>query len=250
MILTVNIGNTNTSFGIFDNSNLLKMWKIKTFDASFGEMLEDGFESSNIPNDKIEGIIIGSVVPEITTKICKLLRKMNFPNPIIVNTELKFPIRLKVDNPDEVGSDIIANLVAANRLYPKPLVVLDSGTATTFSLLSDKSEFLGAIIAPGMELMAQSLSKNISLLPEVSLKKPDSLIGHNTIDCIRSGIYRGYIEMVRGLLFQIKKEQKNTKIVGTGGNIGILSKEIEEIDTVDEHITLKGLLQIYNLNCL
>lgn len=251
MILTINIGNTTTSLGVFDGEKLLVKWKIASDSKdinSYIKKLKEEFEKHHRLVKKIDGVIIGSVVPTLTPLVIEFVKRAKLPNVVVVNEKTILPITLHVDKKEEVGADIIADLIAANDLYSKPSVIIDSGTATTFSVLSSKGEFVGTVIAPGLELMAKSLFENTALLPRIAIEKPKTVIGTNTVGCMQSGVFWGYIGLLEGILKRIKHEYKNAIVIGTGGNITKIARETSQIDTIDENLTLKGLRIIYDLN--
>ncbi|HUQ85111.1 MAG TPA: type III pantothenate kinase [Candidatus Limnocylindrales bacterium] len=241
MLIAINIGNTNITGGIFDGSKILEMWKISKNE-------HEELEKKILKFSKIDGVIIASVVPQITPIIKSLIKKLNLPIPIVVNSKLKLPIRISVDNPDKVGADLIANIVAAYDQYKKPVIVLDSGTATTFCLLSQEGEFTGAVIAGGLQSMSKTLSESTALLPKVEIEKPEKIIGKNTVDSMRSGIYYGYIGLVNEILKRIKKEYIDAFIIGTGGNILNVIDELPLVDEYNQSLTLEGLRIIHELN--
>ncbi len=241
MLLAINIGNTNITSGLFETSEFVDHWKIGKEKLT---ELENKF--SKLKN--IEGIIISSVVPQITPSVFTILKKLRFVKPLVVTSDMILPIKINVDHPEKVGSDLIANMIAAKELYRKTVIVLDCGTATTFCTLSKNGEFTGSVIAPGLRSMAKSLTENAALLPSFELIKPKSLIGHNTIEAMQSGVYFGYTGLIKEILNRLKKENPDAMIVATGGNIKSIIDEISDIDVIEENLTLKGLQIIYRLN--
>lgn len=241
MLLALNLGNTNITFGLFDRRSLVKSWKV-SIDA-IGDV-----DSILVDISDIDGVILASVVPQITPHIISMLSKLKLPAPLIVTRELSFPIKLDINRPQELGADLVANMVAASASYSKPIIILDSGTATSFCVVSKDGEFTGAIIAPGFRMMAKSLNENTALLPEVEIVKPDVLVGKNTIESILSGVYFGYIGLVNEILRKLKYENPEAKIIGTGGNLKTFISEIKNIDEVNYTLNLEGLRIIYELN--
>lgn len=241
MLLAINIGNTNITTGIFDGAKIVNSWKTAK------ENVEE-FANKISKCENIDGVILSSVVPQITPSIINLINKLDLPDTLIVNKDIKLPIKLAVENPEKVGADLIANMSAANTLHSKPTIVLDCGTATTLCLLSKNSEFTGAVIAPGLRSMASALSESAALLPEVKIIKPTNTVGINTIESMQIGIYYGYVGLVRELLKKAKDEYRDATVVATGGNIKNIITEIKGIDTVEESLILRGLQIIYGLN--
>ena len=203
MILTVDIGNTNTVFGIYNNDKLIYKFRIqsihdKTTDE-YASLLLTLLERNNVNVSEIEGAIIGSVVPQLQYTFNRMIKKYLKINALIVNSEIKTGITMQVDNPKEVGADRIANAVAGVEKYGRPCIVIDFGTATTFDIINKNGAYIGGIICPGIMLASKMLRSNTAQLPEVSIKKPASVIGKNTVHHIQSGIYFGYLERINGL---------------------------------------------------
>ncbi len=241
MLLAINIGNTNITTGIFKGEKIVDSWKTAK------EKIEE-FENKVSAFKNINGVIIASVVPNVTPRVVNVSKGLKLPDPLIVSSNLRLQIKFNVDHPEKVGADLIANMSAAQNLYPKPSTVLDCGTATTLCVLSEKSEFIGAVIAPGLRSMASALSERAALLPDIEIIKPEKIVGRNTIESMQSGIYFGYVGMVKELLKKLKEENPDAKILATGGNIKTLSTELDDIDLIDEDLVLKGLQIIYELN--
>ena len=207
MILTVDIGNTNTVFGLYDKTKLVYKFRVqsihdKTTDE-YASLLLTLLERNNVSPKSIDGAIIASVVPQLLYTFNRMIKKYLKITPLIVNNQLKTGITMKMDNPKEVGADRIANAVAGVKKYGKPCIVIDFGTATTFDIVNDNGEYIGGIICPGIMLASKMLRSNTAQLPEVSIKKPISVIGTNTVHSIQSGIYFGYLEMINGLLRRV-----------------------------------------------
>ena len=191
MILTVDIGNTNTVFGLYDKTKLVYKFRVqsihdKTTDE-YASLLLTLLERNNVSPKSIDGAIIASVVPQLLYTFNRMIKKYLKITPLIVNNQLKTGITMKVDNPKEVGADRIANAVAGVKKYGKPCIVIDFGTATTFDIVNDNGEYIGGIICQGIMLASKMLRSNTAQLPEVSIKKPISVIGTNTVHSIQSG---------------------------------------------------------------
>lgn len=245
MLLAIDIGNTNIVLGIFDNDKIIKTWRLETDQE---KTLEEYKTSINrFIEVKITGVIIGSVVPSLNQLFSQLIKELFSIEPLFVSPQLKLPIKLSVDNPQEVGTDIIANTVAAHKSYPGSIILIDAGTATTFNIIVDET-YTGTIIAPGIHAMAKSLSNSGAQLPDIEIKKTNSLIGTNTIDCMQSGIFFGYVAMVEGLLGKLKHKYPGATIISAGGIMNVIQSELSDNITFKPNLTLEGLYIIYLLN--
>lgn len=241
MLLAINIGNTNINFGVFRGNKMIKRFNLSAKDYSFKKL------KNNLRQIKIEDAIICSVVPDLTqtveSNLINLLRKQ----PYITGKNIKVPINNLYRNPKQTGHDRLLNAYAGGILYGAPLIVADFGTAVTFDVVAKNKDYLGGMILPGMNICLQSLSERTALLPKVKLNKPKEFIGRDTKNSILSGIVYGFAALSDGLAEKIKnKIGANAKIVGTGGNIKLISKYCEKFDIIDQHLTLKGLSLIYN----
>lgn len=256
MILAVDIGNTDTVFGVYDVDRLTVQFRIqsdksKTTDE-YAALIMSLFDMRNLDYRKIEGVIIGSVVPSLTFTFSRFVSKYLNIEPLIVGSGLKTGISVRTENPKEVGADRIANAVGAVAKFGAPCVVVDFGTATTFDIVNRLGEYIGGVICPGVKLAASVLHSNTAKLPEVDIKKPSSVIGKNTIHSIQSGIYYGYLEMMNGLLERIRLEEfkdvSDLKIISTGGLSRLFTKDLRYDITYEPHLTLNGLRVIYEKN--
>lgn len=255
MILTIDIGNTNTVIGIYNSDELLYKFRIqsihdKTTDE-YASLLLTLLERNSIDVLEIKGAIIGSVVPQLQYTFTRMIKKYLNLNALTVNCELKTDIMMQVDNPKEVGADRIANIVAGVEKYGRPCIIIDFGTATTFDIVNKKGEYIGGIICPGIMLSSKMLRSNTAQLPEVSIKKPTSVIGKNTVHHIQSGIYFGYLEMINGLLRRVLNEEffnNDVKVIITGGLGSDMSNDMEMKAVYEPNLTLDGLRILYENN--
>ena len=256
MILTVDIGNTNTVFGIYNGEKLVYKFRIqsihdKTTDE-YASLLLTLLERNQVNVSMLKGAVIGSVVPQLQYTFTRMIKKYLNIDALLVNSELKTGITMQVDNPKEVGADRIANAVACVAKYGTPCIVIDFGTATTFDIVNSEGAYIGGIICPGIMLASKMLRSNTAQLPEVSIKKPVSVIGKNTVHHIQSGIYFGYLEMINGLLRRVLNEEfsNNSKVnvIITGGLGNDISHDMELSTIYEPNLTLDGLMLIYNKN--
>ena len=252
MLLVVDIGNTNTNIGIFEENKLLKIYSVaschsKTPDE-YGILFSSLLELSGI---KIKNAVISSVVPTLEEIIKKGVQDYLGIEPYCVSHKSKLPVIINLDEPKEAGADRLANAAAAAVLYKLPAIVIDIGTATTFDIVDKNKNFLGGIIAPGPYIQAKSLSHATSKLPKLKIEAAKSAIGRNTIDAMLSGIVLGHGKMVDGMIKECEKELgEKATIIGTGGFSSMLFSSVErKADFVNKSLTLEGLKIIWEMNC-
>ena len=244
MLLAVDIGNSNTVFGIFKGKKIVSQFQVAT--SCIGKYNL----KRKIKLDGIDAIIISSVAPQYTGELARRLKHIFKLKPMLVSPHLNLGIRLGYKNPNHIGPDRLANAVAAYKLYGGPVVIVDYGTAITICLVTKSGYYKGGIILPGIEMTACALTQKTALLPHVKfLKKPGQLIGQDTKESIISGLVYGLNEMVDGLIGKIKKEIKGRpKVISTGGAAKFFFPYSKEIDKIDRNLTLKGLHLIYEMN--
>lgn len=253
MLLVIDIGNTNITFGIFKGTNLTRHWRLptdkhKTVDAYAIDFCNIFF-FSNIQRENIKGIIISSVVPPLEYTLTSMCKKYFNIDPMVVSPGIKTGISIQIENPKELGADRIVNAVAAYAKVNQSVIVVDFGTATTFDCITEKGIYKGGVIAPGLLISLEALVNNTSKLPTVDIKFLNKVVANNTVNAIQSGIFFGYIGLVEGIIKRIKEEQGfNSKVIATGGIANLISSEVSEIDDVDEFLTLRGLRIIYQKN--
>lgn len=254
MILTMDIGNTNIKTALFNDMEMVQYWRISTnrnmSSDEYGMILMNLFAHNHISTDVVKGIMISSVVPQINFTIEHMCRTYFDMDPLILEPGIKTGVNIKYENPRELGSDRIANAVAAYELYGGPCITIDFGTATNFGVISEKGEFLGGAICPGLKLAADALTERTAKLPRFELVRPESVIGKNTVANMQSGIVYGYIGQINYLVERMKKElgAPNAKVIATGGLAVLVGKESSVIDVMDGLLTLKGLCLIYRKN--
>ncbi len=253
MILVIDVGNTNITLGLYERGELKEHWrlssKIARTEDEFWIFIRTLCDSANIDARAITGIALGSVVPSDTTLVRRLVESRLPVHLVEVTSDINLGITIRYENPHAVGADRICNAVAGFRKYGGPLVIVDFGTATTFDVISAEAEYLGGIIAPGLESAVSSLHRFAAKLPEVDLSFPASLIGTNTEMSMQAGLMYGGAEMVEGLIRRVKEELSDkTRVIATGGLASVLLPELPSVESVESRLTLDGLYQIYMLN--
>ena len=254
MILTLDIGNTNIKTALFEGMEMVQYWRVSTdrnmSSDEYGILLMNLFAHNHISPEQVEGIMISSVVPQINFTIEHMCRSYFGMAPIIVAPGVKTGINIKIENPREMGGDLISNAVAAYELYGGPCITIDFGTATSFGVISERGEFLGGAICPGLKLAAEALTERAAKLPRFELVKPESVIGRNTVTNMQAGIVYGYIGQINYLVDRMKKElgAPNAKVIATGGLAVLVAEESSVIDVMDGLLTLKGLCLIHQKN--
>ncbi len=240
MLLALDVGNTNINVGIFARDRLKKKFSIPT--ERYGlKVLKKKLSRVNI-ND----VIICSVVPHISLKLEKDIRGLFKEQPYVLGKNIEAPIKNRYRNPSEVGQDRLVNAYSCVSYYGSPAICLDFGTAITFDAISEKREYKGGAIVPGLELSLETLSKRAALLPSISLKRPTSVIGRDTIDSMRSGIVYGISALTDGLIKRLRKKIGLAAVViATGGNARFISRFCKSVNKVDNNLTLNGLNLIY-----
>lgn len=255
MLLAIDVGNTNVVIGVYDGNVIKKCWRMTTGSSrtadETGIFIHSLFDKSNVNTKNIDAAIISSVVPNIMYSLTHGIRKYFHIEPMIVGAGMKTGISIKRDNPREVGADRIVNLVAVNELYGGPALVIDYGTANTFDVLNEKSEFITGFISPGIQTCADALYQRAAQLPKIEIKKPKSLIVKNTIGSLQAGIVTGHIGQTIYIIKQLKKELNlpNMKVIATGGLAKVIDPDNTIFDYLDSTLTLKGLKILYEKNC-
>ncbi len=253
MLFVLDVGNTSITAGVFDKDKLVISWRIasdiKRSEDEYGIILKNLIKDAHLEGT-IDSTIISSVVLPLTEKIQIAVKRYLDIDSLVVSHKMNTGIEINLKNPNEVGADRIVNAYAASVLYGAPVIVVDFGTATSFDIVNPKNEFVGGIIAAGMKIQADALSKFTSKLPKVKIEAPETAIGSNTIDAMLSGIVRGHAAMIDGLIVQCEKELgAKATIIATGGYSTIISKYLcRQFDYVNPDLTLIGLRLLYELN--
>ena len=253
MVLAIDIGNSNVVVGCFDKEKLQFIDRFATNrNATALEhalLIKTALELAGYAGKPFEGSIISSVVPAVTNTMCAAVEKLTGTTPLLVGPGLKTGLMLKLENPAQLGSDRVADAVAATSAYPPPVIVIDMGTATTISVVDKTGAFVGGMIMPGLRLSTEALSSRASQLPQISLKQPERAIGRNTIDCMRSGIILGTASILDGAIDRIQEELGYAcTVVSTGGNARLVTPNCKHSIITDEDLLLKGLRILYYKN--
>lgn len=255
MLLTFDIGNTNIVIGLFKGGELIADWRTETNERKtadeIGVFMNQVFKHAGIEVSEVENIIIASVVPHVMYSMLHMVHKYFVGiEPMIVGPKFETGIKIKYDNPKQVGADRIANAVGALINHKPPFIIVDFGTATTFCAINSECEYLGGAILPGIKISAEALFDNAAKLTRVELVKMDHVICTNTHQSIQAGIFFGYVGSVDNIVSQMKKElgEPNVTVIATGGLSTLIGEQSEEIKFIERDLTLQGLRQIFQLN--
>lgn len=253
MLLALDVGNTNTVLGVFDGQDLLHEWRIATDKGrtadEYGVFISSLLERKTIAPERIKDLVVSCVVPSVLFPMEQMSEKYFHARPLVVGPGVKTGMPVLYDNPKEVGADRIVNAVAAYERCRGRCIVVDFGTATTFDCVSQKGEYVGGVITPGIGISLEALVSRTSKLPGVEVVRPERLIGKNTIQSIQSGIYYGYLGLVETMVARLKGELgSDARVMGTGGLGNLIARDAACIDEMDEKLTLTGLRIIFERN--
>lgn len=250
LLLAIDVGNTTILMGLFDGCKLLKDWRFFTrkeqTSDEIGCMVWTALQSLHIRSESVERAIISCVVPSLSDRLKEMCRNYLRCDPLEIKPGIEEYFPVSYPEPGQIGADRIVNAVAGYEKYGSPLILVDFGTATTFCAISDKGEFMGGCIVPGIGISLDALIENAERLTSVTWARPECVIAKNTDDAIRAGILFGYASLVNGIVKKMKKEMGgNAKVVATGGWASIITEEAKCVDKIDPYLTLEGLRIIY-----
>ena len=254
MILVIDVGNTNITYGVYDAGKLAATFRIATKQArtsdEYGVLLADMLRMKKMDIEQIEGTIIASVVSDVMHSLTGSIVRYTGHAPLIVGPGVKTGIKVATENPRAIGADRIVDAVAAYEKYGGPVLVLDFGTATTYDLVSPDGSFVAGITAPGLRISAEALWERTAMLPKIEIRKPTSILAQETVSSMQAGLFYGQIGQTEYIVKQVKEEcgYDNLKVVATGGLGRIIADATDSIDIYDSSLTLDGLYMIYEKN--
>ncbi len=250
MLLAIEQGNTNTLFAVHDGEAWIAQWRTAT-EASrtadeYAVWLNQLLEMAGLKMAQLDACIISTVVPQSLFNLRNLSRRYLHAEPLVVGENATLGIDIRIEKPSEAGADRLVNAVGGFMAYGGPLILVDSGTATTFDVVGADGGFEGGVIAPGINLSMQALHQAAARLPRIGIEKPDRIIGRGTVEAMQSGVYWGYVGLIDSLIERIRAEYgKPMKVVATGGVASLFEGATQHIDAFDHDLTIRGLLEIY-----
>jgi type III pantothenate kinase len=253
MLLAIEQGNTNTLFAVHDGESWIAQWRTAT-EASrtadeYAVWLTQLLAMRQIALASLDGCIISSVVPQSIFNLRNLARRYLSVEPLVIGDNVELGIPVRINKPSEAGADRLVNAIGAHLVYPGDLIVIDSGTATTFDIVAADGAFEGGAIAPGINLSLQALHEAAAMLPRIAIQRPDRVIGKDTVSNMQSGVFWGYVGLIEGMVARIKAEWgQPMTVVGTGGVASLFEGATDSIDRFDPDLTIRGLLEIWRRN--
>ncbi|MCC7386789.1 MAG: type III pantothenate kinase [Deltaproteobacteria bacterium] len=254
MLLAIDVGNTNLTIGLYDGAELLETWRLETLHSrtedEYGLLVRLLLEQGGYAVGDVGAVIVASVVPTVTRTVEAIARRTFHREALVVGPGIKTGMPILYDPPKDVGADRIVNAVAAFHRFHSACIVVDFGTATTFDSVTERGEYAGGAIAPGIQISTEALFSRAAKLPKVDIQRPRAVVGKNTVESMQSGILFGYAGLVDGLVRRMRAEMKAApvQVVATGGLAELVAGESETIEAVDGALTLEGLRLIYDLN--
>lgn len=254
MILAIDVGNTNIVIGGFEDNKILFRERVSTnqshTDLEYAVTIKTAVEMHDFELSSVKGAVMSSVVPSVTNTVKRAVQKSCNVTPLVVGPGVKNGLSILIDNPKQLGSDLVVDAVAGIAQYPVPLIIVDMGTATTYSVIDSKKNYIGGLITTGMAVATDALVSRTSQLPRFSFDMPKKVIGTNTVDCLKSGILYSNAASMEGIVDRIEEELgEKCTIVATGGLAGLITPLCKRKIILDDDLLLKGLMLIYYKNC-
>ncbi|GAD59800.1 pantothenate kinase type III, CoaX-like [Brevundimonas abyssalis TAR-001] len=253
MLLAIEQGNTNTLFAVHDGTDWIAQWRTATESTrtadEYAVWLSQLLSMWDIKMAALNGCIISSVVPQSIFNLKNLSRRYLNVEPLVIGDNVDLGIPVRITKPSEAGADRLVNAIGAHLKYDGDLIVIDSGTATTFDVIAADGAFEGGVIAPGINLSLQALHEAAAMLPRIAIQKPDRVIGKDTVSNMQSGVFWGYVSLIEGMVARMKAEwAKPMTVIGTGGVASLFEGATDSIDHFDADLTIRGLLEIWRRN--
>ena len=253
MLLAIEQGNTNTLFAVHDGTDWIAQWRTATESTrtadEYAVWLSQLLSMRDLKIDVLDGCIISSVVPQSIFNLKNLSRRYLNVEPLVIGDNVELGIPVRITKPSEAGADRLVHAIGAHLKYPGDLIVIDSGTATTFDVIAADGAFEGGVIAPGINLSLQALHEAAAMLPRIAIQKPDRVIGKDTVSNMQSGVFWGYVSLIEGMVARMKAEwAKPMTVIGTGGVASLFEGATDSIDHFDADLTIRGLLEIWRRN--
>ena len=253
MLLAIEQGNTNTLFAVHDGSDWVAQWRTATHANrtadEYAVWLSQLLAMRGLAIGQLDGCIISSVVPQSIFNLRNLARRYLSVEPLVIGENVELGMTARITKPSEAGADRLVNAIGAHLMYPGDLIVIDSGTATTFDVVAADGAFEGGVIAPGINLSLQALHEAAAMLPRIAIQRPDKVIGKDTVSNMQSGVFWGYVALIEGLVVRIKTEWGSPMtVIGTGGVASLFEGATTSIDRFDPDLTIRGLLEIWRRN--
>ncbi|MFN3537330.1 MAG: type III pantothenate kinase [Brevundimonas sp.] len=253
MLLAIEQGNTNTLFAVHDGTEWIAQWRTATESTrtadEYAVWLSQLLSMRDLKIAALDGCIISSVVPQSIFNLKNLSRRYLGVEPLVIGDNVELGIPVRITKPSEAGADRLVNAIGAHLKYSGDLIVIDSGTATTFDVIAADGAFEGGVIAPGINLSLQALHEAAAMLPRIAIQKPDRVIGKDTVSNMQSGVFWGYVSLIEGMVARMKAEwAKPMTVIGTGGVASLFEGATDSIDHFDADLTIRGLLEIWRRN--
>jgi len=253
MLLTIDLGNTNLTLGLYQGNRLERHWRLATdhnrMPDEYGLQFLGLLQNAGKTITDLNGVVLASVVPPLTSRVIQACREYLQQTPLVVDAGIKTGIKIRYDDPRAVGADRVCDAVAVMHLYGGPACIIDFGTATTFNALTREGEYLGGAITAGVNLAAEALFTHAAKLPRIDLQRPPSVIGRNTVHAMQSGLLFGYVSMVEGMVERFRAELgAEMKVIATGGLSELIARETTVIHILAPWLTLEGLRILWELN--